>query len=96
MTKVKTYTRADYMAHLCTHDEYYSQFVTANLKQFVATTFGLDTIVNSKCEHFNDIALARWDRLVWATQAKTTAEGVCTLKQAARMLRDEAKENNND
>lgn len=82
----------------CTHAEYYGQFVTAETKALVIRVIGLYRINNSKNEHFNDIPLSEWDRLVpkapgsgqfqKAGDFYTIAGGVCLLKEAARQIRE--------
>ena len=56
-------TRSQYMAGEVSHDEYYGQFVTPALIQYVARTIGADAIRASQDKHFNDIPLVRWDQL---------------------------------
>ena len=57
------YTRANYMAKECTHDQYYSQFVTPGIIQHVTWAIGKDRICASQDRHFNDIPLKEWDFL---------------------------------
>lgn len=45
------------------HREYYSQFVNKKVKEHVIKGIGLDDILSSTDEHFNDIRLSRWDNL---------------------------------
>ena len=101
-------TRKQYMEGVCTHDEFYRQFVTANTIRRVAATIGKDKILASTCEYFNDIPLRLWDALVpnlpgseLVTRAETfytLGMGVCIAKQAAKIYKDSQKDsiNGND
>ena len=55
-------TRKEYMAGDATHEEYYSQFVDGALLREVSRVIGTARIVESTDPHFNDIALADWDK----------------------------------
>ena len=95
-------TRKQYMAGACTHDEFYSQFVTTDTIRRVVTAIGKDKILASTCEHFNDIPLRLWDALVprlpgseLVTRAETfytLGMGVCIAKQAAKIYKDSQKD----
>jgi hypothetical protein len=86
------------------HQEYYSQFVTDATRSLVVSWIGLDKILASKDEYFNDIPLARWDslcallppgtaqRLRERGDYLTLADAVCICKCAARMIREEHKQ----
>lgn len=92
------FTRQDYMNKLCTHEEYYAQFVNEGTKSLVLRCIGRERIVNSKDEHFNDIPLKLWDNLVPKAPGSgkfkdagdyyTLAGGVCMLKEAARQIKE--------
>lgn len=95
------YTRRDYLYKRCDHDQYYSQFITDSILALVEQRIGLDNILDSTDEWFNDIQLTRWDELAFYIkslvnpQVLTEAEegwsmstGVCIGKQAAKMLRE--------
>lgn len=95
-------TRKDYLDKKCTHSEYYSQFVTAGIKNAVRTRFGVERLVKSTDKHLNDIPLKQWDGLGYAcrgfeTGSKmkeagdylTAAGIVCILKEAARQIIEE-------
>ena len=56
-------TRADYMSGKNTHDEYYGQFVSNDMKAMIIDKIGYDAIVNSTCPYFNDIKLDVWDSI---------------------------------
>lgn len=95
------YTRYDYMTGTIDHHTYYDQFGKLILP-LVAKTIGVETIVDSVDEHFNDIPLRRWDGMHSAIarsaagKALREANGgglslsdtVCTAKAAARIIRD--------
>jgi hypothetical protein len=86
----------------CTHNEYYGQFVTDSIIRSVKSFIGEDRIRNSTDPHFNDIPLHLWDRLSDSMKSQLTifdeyedgkkyyslCSGVCTLKQAARMIKE--------
>lgn len=90
------FTRADYMAKRCTHEQYYRQFVQPADLLTVRTRIGVARLQASSDEHLNDIPLQEWDNmpLHGPSQATMKACGdwvspagkVCILKQAARML----------
>ena len=89
-------TRKDYLNGICTHDEYYSQFVNAHTKSIVTCAFSMKQLKGSKDEHFNDIPLTKWDSLVPllyvsglmedCKDSLTTAGGVCILTQATKHI----------
>jgi hypothetical protein len=89
------YTRADYLEHKCTHEEYYSQFVTAGIMRLVTSTFGKERLQAAfdSDRHFNTIPLAQWDRIAPHVNVSLKPYGdyltlsgqVCILKQAALM-----------
>ena len=82
--------------------QYYSQFVTPYVEGVVLRHIGEDRIRASKDVHFNDIPLKLWDRLVPlvrhgisvrneeinGTRCVSICECVCTLKTAARIIRN--------
>ena len=96
------FTRKDYVIDgKCTHQQYYAQFVTGEIKMIVVLNFGLDTLKEAYQEDktFNTIALERWDLLgiflnVPIMHDKfeqhqdfiSQASIVCVLKEAARQL----------
>jgi hypothetical protein len=93
-------TRQDYMSGKATHEEYYSQFVTPEIKGIVLHTVGLKTLLKSTDEHLNDIPIKIWDNMYFpfnmAEMNKvgdylTLAGKVCILKEAARQLIEENK-----
>lgn len=57
------FTRQQYLNKECTFDEYYNQFVTQAVVNYVAKAIGEDRIKQSKDLHFNDIPLTKWDCL---------------------------------
>lgn len=60
---LKEYTRAEYMAGNCTHDEFYAQFVTLSILELVRSQIGEAKIKKSQDPNLNDIPLAHWDTL---------------------------------
>jgi hypothetical protein len=94
------FTRKDYLGKVCTHEQYYSQFVTAHSKALVLGMFDNQTLVKSyqKDDYFNDklTPLKKWDFLAKFlstpkifTEAggwQTLSERICILKQSAREI----------
>lgn len=101
------YTRKQYMTKECTHREYYGQFVDSSLRHTVESIIGLDKIIQSNDEHFNDIPLKRWDNMAELirlhcgssiAQANGTggislSDCVCTAKEAAKQIKENYVEN---
>lgn len=95
----KLFTRADYLSHMCTHRQYYAQFVLAGTKVKVLKHIGLTRLLPSAQYTFEDIPLHEWDRLttnlpgssllLQATGIYTLSDGVCLLKEAAMQLVEE-------
>jgi len=96
------YTRKQYMSKECSHKEYYSQFVCTSLRDTVKQFIGIERIMKSKDESFNDIPLKEWDNLapivrMHCGQSITKANGtggislsdcVCTAKAAAKQIKE--------
>lgn len=51
------YTRQDYLNDVCTHQQYYAQFVNSVIVDIVQRSIGSKRIVNSTDPSFNDIDL---------------------------------------
>lgn len=93
-------TRQDYMANRCSHREYYAQFVTEGLRDVVQSMIGIDRIKASTDQSFNDIPLAKWDRIPMplGTSEKlkkcddylTKCGIVCIAKEAAQQIKEAA------
>jgi len=91
-------SRSSYIAGAASHSAYYAQFVTP--AHFARLLPIADRIKSSTDPHFNDIALPIWDALAVPVPAETAATmrqcgdyptlagAVCTLKEAARQMRD--------
>jgi len=56
-------TRKEYMNGDISHQDYYMQFATEEMKRKVIRDITIEAIKNSKDEHLNDIPLHRWDLL---------------------------------
>lgn len=90
---------SDYMDKKFTHDEYYGQFVTKGIIQYIGTSIGDERIKKSTDPHFNDIPLGEWDRLhgtmiyLCGKQLKESGgfnalcDTVCVAKRAAKEIR---------
>lgn len=93
------YTRRDYLYERCAHDEYYSQFLTAEIIEYVESKIGREKILSSEDETLSDIDVRNWDRIVYnlkplvcdeilikAQEGWSLMTGVCIAKQAARYV----------
>lgn len=96
-------TRKEYMQDsMNLHNAYYSQFVTPELIEYLDSVLG-ERIRKSDCKYFNDIPLARWDRLQYTvciladmnmlyeskgSRSISLSETCCIAKAAASMIRD--------
>ena len=102
MTTTTQYTRKQLLAGECSHFDYYAQFVDQSTKDMVARNIGKLRIKNSKCKHFNDIALDEWDNMAPMTQTPkyvnklkqlgdfwSLAGSTCILKNAAKQIKKE-------
>lgn len=58
-----TITRRAYMRKEATIDEFYGQFITPALMNYVVRAIGSKRILDSPDDCFNDIPLSNWDRL---------------------------------
>lgn len=94
-------TRRDYIYSRCSHRDYYSQFVTESVRDYVERKIGLETIQNSTDEWFNDIPLKRWDMIAYnlrmivddqtlieAQEGWCLSTSCCIAKEAARQIRE--------
>ena len=91
-------TRKEYLDGKYTHRQYYTQFVNDNVKLMVLDKIGLDMIINSKDEHFNDIPITIWDNiglpcgignlLKSAGDFYTLAGQVAILKESAKQIKE--------
>jgi len=95
-------TRKQYLNDECTHDEYYSQFVTDTIKERVLNRFSIAElqVAYKEDHHFNTLTLTAFDNLASAMNLKahvyrklilaedtyTFSGAVCILKQAAKMI----------
>lgn len=76
------------------HERYYRQFVSQRIIEMVVSHIGAETLAASRCPHFNDIPLEKWDRLPRMLDGKHVRElggnmslstFTCVHKQAARL-----------
>lgn len=91
------YSREMYMSGTVSHDEYYAQFVTNEIRQAVFDAFSARQLREAG-EYFNGIPLHRWDMLgrqfhyQIATDLRaagdflSSAGVVCILKRAAKEI----------
>jgi len=90
-------TRKQHLKGECTHREYYAQFVTKDVIQYVVDHIGKDRILSSKDPvRFNDIPLIHWDmrrpafgfaeKMKAAGDSLTLAGKNCILKEAAKQF----------
>jgi hypothetical protein len=95
------FTHTDEINKVCTHREYFGQFVSPAVKQIVKNHIGEKAIKESKDEHFNDIELSKWDRLYPSIMVHclgklkladscggSLADAVCIAKEAARQIKE--------
>lgn len=73
---VEYFTRCDYMAGYCSHQKYYSQFVTMATMGQVSSALGAK-IVESKDFHFNDIPMRTFDALSATNTMNTQVFKLC-------------------
>jgi hypothetical protein len=64
----KLFTRQELLKGQCTHDQYYSQFLSPGYLDRIAQQIGQARIVASAHAHFNDIPLREWDRCYMTTE----------------------------
>lgn len=100
------FTRQDYLNRICTHQQYFAQFVTDSIKNHVAETITIKRLLLSHDPYLNDIPLKKWDVMtgvfMYNKELKeqlqergdflTLANGVCILKEAARQVINECQE----
>jgi hypothetical protein len=96
-------SRSDYIKGQVLHRAYYSQFVVDAHYSRINNSIGIDRILESQDEHFNDIPLELWDAVAVPVPAETNkimkecgdyptlCGAVCTLKEAARQLKEAAQ-----
>jgi hypothetical protein len=92
------FTYEQYKNNDCTFDDFYGQFVTKNIIDWVDNAIG-SRIRSSTDPSFNDIDLRFWDSLspivIIGPKSKELglwdclASRVCILKQAARIIKEE-------
>ena len=96
-------TRGDYLAHRCTHREYYAQFVTDFTKKIILRVFGIERLKKAYLSdpvNLNSIPLIEWDRIIPSMLVNlsdygdipTIAGSNCILKEAALQLIEESNE----
>lgn len=80
------YTRTQYLNNECSHEAYYSQYVTDSILKVVIKNLGKKILASKDPINFNDISLGLWDCLSYiVSDNNSLAEKVCILKQAARI-----------
>lgn len=94
-------TRKQYLSGVCTHEEYYGQFVDETIMAGVRRLLDYDQLFAAfqTDEHFNNIPLSLWDGSILLTRTPeviskmhaagdylTMATSVCILKEAARQI----------
>jgi len=86
------FTRQDYMNNVCTHREYYGQFVTDSVKSLVKN-INIDAPLQ---EWDNIVLLNRWVGTLQETEDNTKkiyslSNGICVLKEAKQQLVEDNK-----
>ena len=93
-------TRKQYMSSEVTHQQYYEQFSTEALREFVKQRFPVQELKAAYIEgkHLNSIPLQLWDNMAIVTRQAveeklrdagdfwSLAGGVCILKAIARQI----------
>ena len=59
----KIFTRKERLSGICTHREYFGQFVNNSIISIVKNSVGIARLKNSEDEHLNNIPLKKWDSL---------------------------------
>lgn len=100
------FTRGQYLAGECSHQEYYAQFVNQWVVDCVRGQFGVNQLVNAQeiDEHFNSIPLYRWDdrnvmssidQQLWKAANGSfyysLSDNLCIKKAAARIIVEKYK-----
>lgn len=96
----KSFTRDEYMEGKVKHEQYYSQFVTRGMLDYLKAT--LKTKIElSEDPSFNDIPLKIWDRMPSSllpfkafyklNRGVSPADKVCAFKAAARIIKSESR-----
>ena len=98
------FTRGQYLAGECSHQEYYGQFVNHSIIDSVRCQFGVNQLINAHeiDEHFNSIALCRWDERnimssvnqeLWkaanGSRYHSLSDNLCIKKAAAKIIVEE-------
>lgn len=85
--------RKDYLDQKVTHAEYYSQFVTEDIKRNVVRKFGKTILLNSYMtdRHLNNIPLKQWDTLTvpFGTADKLKQAGDYLTQAALHVIEEE-------
>lgn len=72
------------------HCEYYGQFVTEGMMNFVKNHIGMERLLKSTNEHLNDIPLVIWDKIAIfhlpSGHPSTRSTRVCLVKEAGRKI----------
>ena len=95
------FTRGQYLAGECSHQEYYAQFVNQWILDCVRGRFGVKQLTEAESNdtNFNNIPLYRWDeqnimsavdQKLWAaangSPYHSLSDNLCIQKIAARMI----------
>jgi hypothetical protein len=93
------FTRAQYLAGECSHQQYYAQFVNQWILDCVKGRNGINQLLEGENNSFNNIPLSWWDRInimssvdqqLWAaangSPYYSLSDNLCIQKAAARMI----------
>lgn len=89
------FSRKDYINGNCSHGEYYSQFVTEEIKMLVTSQFGKKRIKEAlkEGEHLTKIPLQEWDYLAGFISPDMRKQGdYLTLSGAVSILKEAARQ----
>ena len=88
----RKFARTEYIEGSIDHQRYYGQMLNTDIIGSVVRSIGVDRILDSKDEHFNDIPLNKWDQATRTFEIVKWPEGdtpsqaglVCVAKAGAR------------
>ena len=88
----RKFSRTEYLEGTTDHQRYYGQMLNNEIIGSVIRSIGIDRILDSKDEHFNDIPLSKWDQATRTFDVNKWPEGdspsqaglVCVAKAGAK------------
>lgn len=94
--------KSEYLKGKISREEYYKQFVNAEVLKMTEIIFGIQLIQSCHCPHFSEIKIYLWDRLQMEIRPYVSeeitacsspykvsiADYICVCKEAARMIKN--------